>query len=295
MNSMTDKPEIMLRVPFTDLRIDDTLNSRAKPTPSSLAGLSEDIKMNGLLMPVLARYKHDDEEEHPEPYVLVAGFSRSHSCRDILKWPDINVIVKPMTKLQAVIANAAENLNRTDLNMMEEAEPIRRLTRMGLNQEEICKALGRPRGWVQPRLYLLRMDEPIQEMAKGGFLTQDNIRELYSIANPSDRVLAAKALKERRQRAGGAKVKVLRESVATKKERCLISRHRTKEEMENLQVHLNTIKMPHGFDRKVLAWCAGFINDMELQAAIQDVMSAEGIDCYPDPLGIPNYKEKELV
>ncbi len=292
---MNEKTEQLTTVPFSEVRIDQKLNCRGDINLGELTELTEDIQTNGLLQPVLMRYRHDDEvDKFDEPYVLVAGFSRSLACRDILKMPEIKTVIRDLTKTQAIIINASENLKRRDLNIMQEAEPIRRLMRMGMTGEEIQEALGKTRGWVQPRAFLLKLPEEVQRIAAGGFFTVEQIRDLYTLKDPADQIAAARKIKEKKQAGGHGKIVILNESSETKRNKAKIAHTRNKQEIENMLEFLVSIGFPVGIHTRLLAWAAGNVNDLDVQAAIQTHMLECGITSfYPNLNGIPNMTEQK--
>lgn len=288
--------EQLLTISIDDVLIDEKLNCRGVIPLSDLAELAEDIKKNGLLQPVLCRYRHDDES-FEQPYVLVAGFSRSKAVRDLVKGKELKAVVRPLTKQQCIVLNAAENLKRRDLNIMQEAESLRRMVRMGMDRDQIVEAVGKSTGWVQPRLYLLQLPEPIQRIAAAGFLTTDNIRNLYSLTDEKDQLLVAKQIKSAKQadRYKKVEVKAFQATSETKRNRARVGRHRTKSEIENLMEWLVEINYPFGFHMSVLAWAAGNIDDLELQARIQTDFNELGRSFTVKKEGIPNIKERDRI
>lgn len=292
-----EQEEQLTTVPLSDVLIDEKLNCRGEIPLSDLDELAQDIKKHGLLQPVLCRYRHEDET-FEQPYVLVAGFSRSKAIRDINKGTELKAVIRPLTKSQCIVINAAENLKRRDLNIMQEAESIRRLVRMGMTRDEICKELGKSAGWVQPRMYLLQLPDPVQKIAAAGFLTTDNIRNLYSLEDEEDQLLVAKQIKSSKQKNSFKKVEVraFQSTRETKRNRARVGRHRSKTEIENFIEWLVELDFPFGFHNSVLAWAAGNIDDMELQARMQTYLIECGrTDFYPSKEGIPNLKERDRV
>ena len=280
-------------VPLSEVKMDEGLNCRGVIPLADLMELAEDIQQNGLLQPVLLRHRHEDEA-FTEPYVLVAGFSRTKAIRDIVRGETITAVIRHLTKRQCIVLNAAENLKRRELNLMQEAESIRRLVRSGMTREDICKELGKTTGWVQPRMYLLQLPEPVQRIAAAGFLTTDNIRKLYSLNDDTDRLAIAKKIKSAKQQDSRSRVEVkaFATTAGVKRNRARVSHHRTKAEIMNLQDYLEDIKFPFGIHMSFLAWAGGLISDIELMARIQTHFMELGRDDYfPDAMGIPDMKE----
>ena len=293
---MNTKIEQMLTVPFTNLRIDENNNCRGIIALGDIMELAESIEKDGQISPVLARYKHDDET-FDEEYVLVAGFSRSKAIRDILKRESVTAVIRPLTKQQCLVINAIENLKRRDLNLMQEAESLRRMVRSGFDRADICRELGKTTGWVQPRLYLLQLPEPVQNIAAAGYLTTDNIRSLYSLTRSEDQIAVARQIKEKKQRSGRVKVsvKAFANTKETRISKAKIARARDKGEIENLQDWLEHINFPYGIHMRFLAWASGNIDDLDLQASMQTFLMQNGRhDFFVNQEGIPDMKAETL-
>jgi len=289
-----DRPNTYTRVGFKDLLVNDDNNCRKHIQATALVTLATDIRKNGLVQPILARYKWPGER-FEQPYVLVAGYTRTHAIRDILqkedptKWGSIDCIVKDMTPTQVITANLTENLKRTDLNIVEEAEPIRKLMLMGYHSRpQLKELLGVSDGWLQPRLYLLKMSDDIKKVAAEGWLTGDDIRQLYGLQNEEDRKICLRRIKTEREMGAKGRIDLGKASLETRIIEANKARNRSRKEIENLQDYLADICFEPGISTRMLAWCAGHITDMDLLASLQEQMKKEGKFFYPPRTGIPN-------
>jgi len=236
-------------IPFTDLHIDEEMNCRGKISRSSLKELAEDIGRNGLYQPILVSSKMSFDA-CKENYIVVGGFRRAITCRDLLKHKEIECNVRELNQEQRIIANAGENLKRSDLNLLQEAQPIKRLMMMGYDRKRIAHVLGKSTGWVQPRMYLLTLSPAIQKAAEAGFLTSENIRDLYSIKDVGEQLAIVKHIKEKRKRGYVGAIKIDTATVETKKSRAKIARHRDLAEITNMQEFLAHIEFPMGIGLK---------------------------------------------
>lgn len=262
-------------IPLDQIYVNEDENCRGKITPASVFELAEDIKEHGQHEPVIVRLKHPEDATSrriiTEPYILVAGFRRYLAHRVIASTTlltTIEAVIRDMSPLEAVIVNFSENLKREDLNIMQEANTVRRLVRMGLDRKTICKSIGKSDGWVQPRIYLVQMETPIQKLAAAGVISAENIRQLWSYKDSAERLAVAKQIRERRERGYIGSVKIKPPKVA-KRNRANIKKARTRDEINNFLDHLLDRGVPFGLHTRMLAWTSGQITDMEICVDIQ--------------------------
>lgn len=261
-------------IPVTDLHADDDFNCRGYIVPSSCIDLARSMTEEGLQNPITV-------QPHPNPhlgfkYRIVSGYRRFTAAAKILKWPTIPCIVREgLTDVDARLMNLGENLHRTDLNIMQEAKALQNLKIAGLGQDEVARRLNQSRGWVQVRYYLLDMPEPIQKEAAAGLLTQQQIRDLYSMPSNQMRYDAVKQIKEAKLR--GEKTP----KVTKKKVSAFAKKPRDRTEVFNMMDHiLDSIGANIG--TRTLAWAAGEISDADLFGDIARLAKEKGI-----PYAIP--------
>ena len=259
------------QIPLTDIYVNENDNCRNTITPLSVFDLAQDIKKNGLHEPVIVRITHPEDSTSrvkiDKPYILVAGFRR-FVAHQVNAAETIEAVIRDMSPLDAMIVNLSENLIRKDLTLMEEANGIRRLIRVGLNRKEICEKLGKSAGWVQPRMYAVQMEPEIQRLAEEGVLTADNIRQLWSYKNSAERLAVAKQIRKRRERGFIGKVNI-KDPKVPKRNKANIKKARDRSEINNLLDHLLDCSIPFGLHTRMLAWASGQITDMELCVDIQ--------------------------
>ena len=144
----------------------------------TLAELSASIAEHGLLQPIAVR---------PKPaggYLIVAGERRWRASR-MAGRTEVPVIVKDVTDEQAMELALVENLQREDLDPVEEAAGIRELmTRCDLTQEQAARKLGKSRSALANSLRLLSLPETVLELLKGGFITIGHAKVILGLPTP---------------------------------------------------------------------------------------------------------------
>lgn len=144
----------------------------------TLAELSASIAEHGLLQPIAVR---------PKPsggYLIVAGERRWRASR-MAGLTEVPVIVKDVTDEQAMELALVENLQREDLDPVEEATGIRELmTRCDLTQEQAARKLGKSRSALANSLRLLSLPETVLELLKSGFITIGHAKVILGLPAP---------------------------------------------------------------------------------------------------------------
>ncbi len=141
--------------------------------------LAESIRSKGILLPLIVRRAHDG-------YVLVAGERRWRAAQKA-GLREVPVMVREVTEKEAFELALIENIQREDLNPLEEAEAYRRLIEEhGLTQEELAGRVGKDRSTVANALRLLRLPDPIKQAIVAGQLSMGHARALLAIADEAD-------------------------------------------------------------------------------------------------------------
>lgn len=169
------------RIPLSNIHVDDKFNCRGRIASIDVADLAKDIKVRGLIQPVSVVPIPEDSESDAE-YMLIAGFRRFMAHR-VNKSEDIlGVIIEtPMDEAERRLFNLAENVQRQDLNILQEAYALKRLKEIGLSEVDVADRLQKSRGWVQVRYMVLDLPEELHIDLLAGNITQSQIRSLYSI------------------------------------------------------------------------------------------------------------------
>lgn len=151
----------------------------------SLKELSESIKQHGVIQPIIVR-KVDSG------YQIVAGERRWRAAK-IAGLSEIPAIVKDFDDLQVMEIALIENLQREDLNPIEEAKAYKALIeQFNLTQEEISKKIGKSRSVIANSIRLLNLDDRVQEMLVKGDITIGHAKVILSLPNKNLQYEAAK-------------------------------------------------------------------------------------------------------
>lgn len=156
-----------------------------------LDALADSIKANGIIQPIIV-VKHDDM------YMIVAGERRWRAARKAgLK--EIPAIVQDYSDKQIMEVALIENLQREDLNPVDEAMGYKTLMNMfSLTQEQISERIGKSRSAVANSLRLLNLSEDVLNLIKEGKLTEGHAKVIMSLKDPSEQLAAANAVINKR-------------------------------------------------------------------------------------------------
>ena len=157
-----------------DKIIPNTNQPRLDFYDDSIKGLAESIRQNGLLQPVTVR-KRDDK------YELIAGERRYRACL-LNGAKDIEAIVMESTDEESAKLALIENLQREDLNAIEQAMAMKRIMRLeNLTQNELADRLGYKQSTVANKLRLLRLPDYIKKAISSGAITERHARALLNV------------------------------------------------------------------------------------------------------------------
>ena len=172
------------------LRLSELEPNRAQPRKhfdeASIAALAESIRDHGVLQPLLVR---------PMPsgvYQIVAGERRWRAAR-MIGLEEVPVVVRELSDLETAQIALIENLQRENLDPIEEAQGFRRLQDdFGMRQEEISHTVGRSRSAVANSIRLLRLPEEVQDMLSEGSISAGHARALLGFADEEAMLIAAR-------------------------------------------------------------------------------------------------------
>lgn len=153
---------------------------RRAMAPGPMDDLIASIKARGILQPLLAR----PDPQRPGVYQIIAGERRWRAAQ-AAGLHDVPVLVRDLPDTDAMAASLVENLQRQDLNPMEEAEGYQRLIEeFGLTQEQLASSVGKSRSHVANTLRLLNLPDSVRADVANGLLTAGHARALLAHANP---------------------------------------------------------------------------------------------------------------
>lgn len=157
----------------------------------ALLELSESIKQVGLLQPILVQ----DRESY---YEIIAGERRWRACK-LAGLKEIPVIIRKFTEQEIVEISIIENIQREDLNPIEEAMAYKRLLdEFNLKQDEVAEKVSKNRTTITNSLRLLKLCEEVRQMVIDGKLTTGHARAIISIEDPAEQTeLAEKIFDEK--------------------------------------------------------------------------------------------------
>lgn len=260
-------------LPLNLIYSDDNFNCRGYISPIDVAALAKDINLNGLQFPISVQPASDVKNGLPIPfeYRIVAGHRRFAAFK-ILKSETIPAMIKHgLSEIQARVYNLSENLQRAELNILQEAYALKKLKELGLIQEKAAEAIGRNRSWIQIRYNLLELPDVIQQEAAAGIINQAQIKQIYGLKRKSSDPDVVKELQYEAVR--NIKNALLRGergiSVKKPKDDPFKKRRRAKNEIQDMIHHIGKEGPGFGFATRCLAWSNGEINSAELYLDIR--------------------------
>jgi len=183
--------EIVDRLPVASLK-PNRLQPRSSFDEADLDELAESIRVQGIIQPLVVTVEEDGT------YSIVAGERRFRAAQRA-GLAEVPVVVRERLDDRSRLELAlVENLQRADLNPLEEAEAYQSLqAAFGLSQEEVAARVGKARPTVANALRLLRLPEEIRDLLRQGSLTAGQARPLLSLQTAEEQVaLALRAVRQ---------------------------------------------------------------------------------------------------
>lgn len=168
-------------VSTSTLNINEITPNKEQPRKTfdetALEELADSIRQHGVLQPLLVRPLTSGG------YQLVAGERRWRASR-LAELKEVPVIIKELSDTEAMEIAIIENLQREDLNPIEEAEGLQALIdKCGYTQEQVAISVGKSRPAITNALRLLKLPEEVREMAKDGTISAGHARALLAFDN----------------------------------------------------------------------------------------------------------------
>jgi ParB family chromosome partitioning protein len=165
------------------LRLDDLVpglyQPRTRMDEGALYELAESIKAQGIMQPILVRQLA--QGDNAGKYEIIAGERRFRAAR-LAGLDSVPVLVRDVPDQAAAAMALIENMQREDLNPLEEAQGLQRLIReFGLTHEQAAQAVGRSRSAASNLLRLLNLAEPVQTMLMAGDIDMGHARALLAL------------------------------------------------------------------------------------------------------------------
>lgn len=159
------------------------MQPRQKLDPEALEELAASIREHGLIQPLIVSQASDAEARR---YQLIAGERRLEAAR-LAGLTMVPVIIREATPREMLELALVENIQRADLNPLEQAAAYRHLMDdFGLTQEQVAERVGKSRVAVANSVRLLRLPEEIKNSLAQGYITEGHARAILSLDKPED-------------------------------------------------------------------------------------------------------------
>ena len=177
---------------LTSVAVGDIIPGRYQPRvqmdDEALQSLAESIQAQGVIQPVIVR------EMGLSQYELIAG-ERRWRASQIAGLTEIPVVIKSISDETALAMGLIENIQRENLNPIEEAQGLKRLVdEFGLTHETVAKAVGRSRSSISNSLRLLNLPETVLELLKSGFINTGHAKVVLGLPTPELQAEAAQII-----------------------------------------------------------------------------------------------------
>lgn len=154
-----------------------------------ISELAESIRMHGIIQPIMVRRSE-------KGYEIVAGERRWRAARQA-ELKKVPCLVRELDEQQNMLFAIIENMQREDLNPIEEAQALRdMIENYGLTQDEVSKSVGKSRPYITNALRLLKLPEEVQGMVLEGALSGGHARAIAGIKEKDKQILAAQKAAE---------------------------------------------------------------------------------------------------
>ena len=163
------------RIPLSRVR-PNPFQPRREFDPAEMLELEASLKASGLIQPISVR-------RHGDAFELIAGERRVRAATN-LGWTEISALVRDFDDRTMLVLALVENLQRTNLNPLEEARGYRRLIdEFHLTHQQVAEAVGKDRTTVTNMLRMLALPDSVQAMVEGGKLSTGHARALLGLAD----------------------------------------------------------------------------------------------------------------
>lgn len=246
----------IVAIPLKEIIANEDANCRDKIDPLKVLNLWRTIERDGLLQPIVVR-------KVEKGYELICGYRR-YKAHVVGCATTINAKVIHCDDRTAKVLNLIENLERQQLNLLEEAKSVQKLMFVGWTLDKISKRFGVSNGWVRTRVALMKMPEAIQQEAAAGFLKMGHIDALEKMCM-TDQYEMVKQIKEKAIRGEKTPVAFAKAKVEN---HIAPKRVRTKDEIGNM-LSIVAQKLDFGIETRLIAWTLGNISTDDLLLDIE--------------------------
>jgi ParB family chromosome partitioning protein len=242
--------------------------------PEALQELADSIREVGLIQPLIVQQVSTGEGTPPR-YQLITGERRWRASR-LAGLQHIDVIVKDATPQETLELALVENIQRADLNPLEEAVAYQQLAdEFGLTQERIAERVGRSRVSITNTLRLLRLPERIKMALMQGEITEGHARTLLMLDDEEEQLLALRTVVKRQLSVRQTEELVRRLEAATGVGERTPSRSPESEALEGQFREVLGTKVDLFRSRKGGRLVIHFYSEEDLQALFERIVGAE--------------------
>ncbi len=189
-SAMASDQDQIQEIPLKQI-IPNTYQPRRQFDDVQLNELAQSIQVNGLLQPIIVRLNDDQK------YEIIAGERRFRAV-ELLNWEKIPAIVRDYSNQESAALALIENLQREDLNPIEEAQAYQQLEQMEqLPQKDLARKLGKSQSYVANKLRLLKLAQPVQQAIITGTISQRHGRALLNLSAKQQEEVLAKIVKRK--------------------------------------------------------------------------------------------------
>ena len=189
-SAMASYQDQIQEIPLKQI-IPNTYQPRRQFDDVQLNELAQSIQVNGLLQPIIVRLNDDQK------YEIIAGERRFRAV-ELLNWEKIPAIVRDYSNQESAALALIENLQREDLNPIEEAQAYQQLEQMEqLPQKDLARKLGKSQSYVANKLRLLKLAQPVQQAIITGTISQRHGRALLNLSAKQQEEVLAKIIKRK--------------------------------------------------------------------------------------------------
>jgi len=186
LSDLLSKREEIIKIPVSNI-IEGEFQPRKKITPQSLQELAESIKEKGILEPLIVRPVESG-------YEIIAGHRRFLAAKEA-GLTEVPCIVKEVNKREAAEISLIENLQRENLNPIEEANAIKKLIdEFNFTHEEIAKKIGKSRVYVTNILRLFKLPQEIKDKIEEGEISEGHARVLLGVKDEREMIRLAEEI-----------------------------------------------------------------------------------------------------